>query len=175
MFVETTIDLRADTAIVALPASSVNHAPYGDSVFVVEDMKDPKGKSYKGVRQQFVKLGAGRGDQVAIVTGVKSGDEVVSSGVFKLRNGAAVQVTTRSSPEQPEQHATEPGTRQRQRRWRLSSGRAVEFYLAVARKLAKDLTTTIGQVIGWDPTNHLTVGSNRSTPFSRSSAVCIRI
>ena len=49
------------------------------------------GKSYRGVRQQFVKLGGSRGDQVAIVSGVKPGEEVVTSGVFKLRNGAAVR------------------------------------------------------------------------------------
>ena len=44
------------------------------------------------MRQQFVKLGAARGDQVAILSGLKPGEEVVTSGVFKLRNGAAVQV-----------------------------------------------------------------------------------
>ncbi len=81
-----------------MPASAINHAPYGDSVFVVADMKDPKGQAYKGVRQQFVKLGAGRGDQVAVASGVKAGDEVVTSGVFKLRNGAAVQVDNKIQP-----------------------------------------------------------------------------
>jgi membrane fusion protein (multidrug efflux system) len=99
MFVETSIDLGADSAIVALPASAINHAPYGDSVFVVEDMKGPQGgKPYRGVRQQFVKLGEGRGDQVAIVSGIKAGDEVVTSGVFKLRNGAAVLVDNKVQP-----------------------------------------------------------------------------
>ena len=98
MFVEARIDLGADTAVVALPASAINHAPYGDSVFVVENMKNPQGKPYRGVRQQFVKVGAGRGDQVAIASGVKAGDEVVTSGVFKLRNGAAVQVDNKIQP-----------------------------------------------------------------------------
>ena len=70
-----------------LPASAINYAPYGDSVYVVEDMKDPKGKTYKGVRQQFVKLGPARGDQVAVLSGLKPGEEVVTSGVFKLRHG----------------------------------------------------------------------------------------
>ena len=84
--------------VVTLPASSINHAPYGDSVFIVTDLKDPQGKAYKGVRQQFVKVGGGRGDQVAILSGVKSGDEVVTSGVFKLRNGAAVQVNNKTQP-----------------------------------------------------------------------------
>ncbi len=98
MFVETKIELGTSSAVVALPASAINHAPYGDSVFVVEDMKNPKGQSYRGVRQQFVKLGEGRGDQVAVVSGIKAGEEVVTSGVFKLRNGAAVQVDNKIQP-----------------------------------------------------------------------------
>lgn len=98
MFVETKLGLGKASAVVALPASAINYAPYGDSVFVVENMKSPQGKTYKGVRQQFVKLGAGRGDQVAVVSGVKPGEEVVTSGVFKLRNGAAVQVNNKTQP-----------------------------------------------------------------------------
>ncbi len=77
---------------------AINYAPYGDSVYVVSDMKDPKGNTYRGVRQQFVKVGASRGDQVAVVSGLKPGDEVVSAGVFKLRNGAAVLVNNQVQP-----------------------------------------------------------------------------
>ena len=77
-------------ALVALPASAISYAPYGDSVFVVADLKDPDGQPYRGVRQQIVKLGPARGDQISVLSGVKPGDEVVTSGVFKLRNGAAV-------------------------------------------------------------------------------------
>jgi membrane fusion protein (multidrug efflux system) len=98
MFVETSMVLGTPEALVALPASAINHAPYGDSVFIVTDMKDPKGKTYRGVRQQFVKLGGGRGDQVAVLSGVQAGEEVVTSGVFKLRNGAAVQVNNEARP-----------------------------------------------------------------------------
>ena len=99
MFVDTTIALGTAGAVVALPASAINHAPYGDSVFIVESMKSPQGgQPYRGVRQQFIKVGEGRGDQVAIVSGVKAGDEVVTSGVFKLRNGAAVQVNNKIQP-----------------------------------------------------------------------------
>ena len=58
----------------------------------------PDGKTYRGVRQQFVKLGGSRGDQVAVLSGVKPGEEVVTSGVFKLRNGAAVQVNNEVQP-----------------------------------------------------------------------------
>jgi membrane fusion protein (multidrug efflux system) len=67
-------------------------------VFIVTELKGPKGNTYRGVRQQFVKVGASRGDQVAVISGVNPGEEVVSSGVFKLRNGAAVQVNNKVQP-----------------------------------------------------------------------------
>jgi membrane fusion protein (multidrug efflux system) len=98
MFVQVQVVLGESRQIVALPASAINYAPYGDSVFVVTDLKDPKGKIYRGVRQQFVKVEGSRGDQVAVVSGVNPGDEVVTSGVFKLRNGAAVQVNNKVQP-----------------------------------------------------------------------------
>ena len=98
MFVETSINLGNAADIIAIPASSINHAPYGDSVFVVSELKDPQGKTYRGVRQQFVKVGTGRGDQIAVLSGLKPGEEVVTSGVFKLRNGAAVQVNNQTKP-----------------------------------------------------------------------------
>ena len=98
MFVQAEVVLGASQAVVALPASSVSYASFGDSVFVVTDMKAENGQTYRGVRQQFVKLGGTRGDQVAITTGVNPGDEVVTSGVFKLRNGAAVQINNKVRP-----------------------------------------------------------------------------
>jgi membrane fusion protein (multidrug efflux system) len=98
MFVETQVSIGAREAMITLPASAISYAPYGDSVFVVEDVEGPKGESYRGVRQQFVKLGGARGDQVAVLSGVKAGEEVVSSGVFKLRNGAAVLVNNQIQP-----------------------------------------------------------------------------
>jgi membrane fusion protein (multidrug efflux system) len=98
MFVQVEATAGATQSIIALPASAISYAPYGDSVFVVSDMKDPAGKPYRGVRQQFVKLGATRGDQIAVISGVKAGEEIVTSGVFKLRNGAAVQVNNKVKP-----------------------------------------------------------------------------
>ena len=98
MFVQTQVTLGADRHVIALPASAINYAPYGDSVFVVGDMKNPKGQTYRGVRQQVVKLGAARGDQIAVLSGINSGEEIVSSGVFKLRNGAPVQVNNTVQP-----------------------------------------------------------------------------
>jgi|SRR5579863_6793945 len=98
MFVQVQIATGSDRTVIALPASAINYAPYGDSVYIVSDLKDPIGKTYRGVRQQFVKLEGSRGDQVAVVSGLNPGDEVVSSGVFKLRNGAAVQVNNKVQP-----------------------------------------------------------------------------
>lgn len=98
MFVQTALSVGASNSVIALPAPAVSYAPYGDSVFVVAELKDPNGRPYKGVRQQFVKLGGSRGDQVAVLSGIKPGDEVVTSGVFKLRNGAAVLVNNKVTP-----------------------------------------------------------------------------
>jgi membrane fusion protein, multidrug efflux system len=98
MFVQAQLSMGASQSVVALPASAINYAPYGDSVFVVSDLKDPNGQSYRGVRQQVVKVGPARGDQIAVLSGLNAGEEVVTSGVFKLRNGAAVRVNNKVQP-----------------------------------------------------------------------------
>ncbi len=98
MFVQTEMVLGANQPVIALPASAISYAPYGDSVFIVADMKDDKGHTYRGVRQQIVRLGPTRGDQIAVVSGINSGDEIVTSGLFKLRNGAAVRVNNKVKP-----------------------------------------------------------------------------
>jgi membrane fusion protein (multidrug efflux system) len=98
MFVQTEVILGASRAVVPLPATAINFASYGDSVFIVGDMQGPDGQTYRGVRQQFVKVEGSRGDQVAVVSGVQQGDEVVTSGGFKLRNGAAVVVNNEVQP-----------------------------------------------------------------------------
>jgi len=98
MFVETKVLRGGSREVVTLPASAINYAPYGDSVFIVEQVQGPDGQAYRGARQQVVKLGGALGDQVAVLTGVEAGAEVVSSGVFKLRNGAAVRVENAVQP-----------------------------------------------------------------------------
>ena len=98
MFVKAYLSTGAARPLITLPASAISYAPYGDSVFVVTDLQSPDGHTYRGVRQQFVKVEGSRGDQVAVVAGLKTGDEVVSSGVFKLRNGAAVQINNKVQP-----------------------------------------------------------------------------
>ena len=98
MFVEVEARLGTSASVVALPATAVSYAPYGNSVYVVKDLKGKDGKSYRGVEQRFVKLGSGRGDQVAVVSGLHAGEEVVTSGVFKLRNGASVLIDNKIQP-----------------------------------------------------------------------------
>lgn len=98
MFVEARLARGSSTSVITVPASAISYAPFGDSVFIVEEVKGPDGKPYRGVRQQFVKLGGARGDQVAVLEGVKPGQEVVTSGVFKLRPGAAVTVNNAIQP-----------------------------------------------------------------------------
>jgi membrane fusion protein, multidrug efflux system len=98
MFLEVEAMLGEGATIVPLPASAIAYAPYGNSVYLVEEMEGPDGASYRGVRQQFVEVGPARGDQVAIVKGLEAGAEVVTSGVFKLRNGAAVFVNNEVQP-----------------------------------------------------------------------------
>lgn len=98
MFVQVTVQLPVAAAKVVVPATAVAYASYGNSVFVVEKMKNAKGEEYLGVRQQLVKLGETRGDLVAIDEGVKAGEQVVTSGVFKLRNAVPVQVNNTVLP-----------------------------------------------------------------------------
>ncbi len=100
MFAEVAVVLPDRKEVLILPATSVLYAPYGDSVFVVEEKKNEKtGQPAKIVRQQFARLGEKRGDFVSVVSGVKEGENVVSTGVFKLRNGQDVVVDNTLSPE----------------------------------------------------------------------------
>jgi membrane fusion protein, multidrug efflux system len=99
MYVNVRIQRPEILKVIAIPASSVHYAPYGDSVFIVTELEDKqKGKKYKGVKEQFVKLGETRGDLVAIVSGLKVGEEVVTSGVFQLKGGQAVIVNNETDP-----------------------------------------------------------------------------
>jgi membrane fusion protein (multidrug efflux system) len=98
MYVQVELPLGKPRDVIPLPASAINYAPYGDSVFVVSDLKDQKGNTYRGVKQQVVKIEGSRGDQVAITSGLNAGDEVVSSGVFRLRNAAPVLVNNSVKP-----------------------------------------------------------------------------
>jgi membrane fusion protein, multidrug efflux system len=89
MFVNVAVVLPEKRKVVLVAATSLVHASYGDSIFVAEDVA---GSPHKTARQQFVKPGEARGDFVEILEGVKPGDEIVSQGAFKLRNGVPIAV-----------------------------------------------------------------------------------
>jgi membrane fusion protein (multidrug efflux system) len=78
----------------------VLYATFGDSVFVVEPQEDAaSGETEQVLRQQFVRLGEKRGDFVEVVSGLQAGETVVTTGVFKLRNGQAVVIDNKLQPE----------------------------------------------------------------------------
>jgi membrane fusion protein (multidrug efflux system) len=100
MFVNVAVVLPAQEKVLPIPSTAVLYAPYSDSVFVVEEKKNEKtGQPGKIVRQQFVQLGKKRGDFIAVTSGLKGGETIVSTGVFKLRNGQAVVVNNALAPE----------------------------------------------------------------------------
>ena len=108
MFVNVAVGLPARQAVLAIPATAVLYAPYGDSVFVIEEAKGGKdGKGGKALRQQFVRLGQKQGDLVAVTSGLKEGEAIVSTGVFKLRNGQSVVIDNKLAPDF--QKAPSPG------------------------------------------------------------------
>jgi membrane fusion protein (multidrug efflux system) len=98
MFVNVELPLAEEPEVLVVPASAINYAPYGNSVYVVQTGTDAEGKPAKTVDQRFVKLGQNRGDQIRVLEGLKPGDEVVTSGVFKLRQGGAVLVNNAVQP-----------------------------------------------------------------------------
>jgi membrane fusion protein (multidrug efflux system) len=99
MFVNVAVGLPVRSQVLALPATAVLYAPYGDSVFIVEEKKaDKGGKGGLVLRQQFVRLGEKKGDFVAVTSGIKDGETIVSTGVFKLRNGQAVVIDNKLAP-----------------------------------------------------------------------------
>ena len=106
MFVKVNVILPRKEPVLAIPATAIAYAPYGDSVFVIEKKKDPKsGKESEVIRQQFIRTGETRGDFVTVTQGLKAGETVVSSGVFKLRNGMPVVINNQLAPK-PELNPT---------------------------------------------------------------------
>ncbi len=98
MFVNVEVIEPEQAQVIAVPATAIVYATYGDSVFILEppaeptETTGPDGQPVMNARQQFVRLGARRGDFVAVLEGVTPGQEVVTEGAFKLRNNARVYV-----------------------------------------------------------------------------------
>jgi membrane fusion protein (multidrug efflux system) len=101
MFVNVSVVLPERRTVLVIPATAILYAPYSDSVFVVEEKRDgtDDGRPATVVRQQFVRLGDKRGDFITVVSGLNDGETVVSTGVFKLRNGQTVTVDNTLAPE----------------------------------------------------------------------------
>lgn len=85
-------------AVLTIPVTAVIYAPYGDSVFAIEQQKGQGGQAVAAARQKFVRLGEKRGDLVEVVSGLQAGETIVGSGGFKLRNGASVAVNDALAP-----------------------------------------------------------------------------
>jgi len=99
MFAKAEVVLPEKSPALVIPGSAVSYAPFGDSVFIIEKKKDEKtGKETQVIRQQFVRIGEARGDFVSVREGLKAGETVVGTGVFKLRNGMAVTINNDLAP-----------------------------------------------------------------------------
>jgi membrane fusion protein (multidrug efflux system) len=99
MFAKVDVILPEKNRTLVIPGTAVSYAPYGDSVYVIEKKKDDKtGKESEVIRQQFVRIGEARGDFVSVTSGLKAGQVVVGTGVFKLRNGMAVTINNELAP-----------------------------------------------------------------------------
>ncbi|MDP2647455.1 MAG: efflux RND transporter periplasmic adaptor subunit [Desulfobacterales bacterium] len=100
MFVKVAVVMPERENVLVVPSTAVLYAPYSDSVFVLEEQSiENKSKPVKVVRQQFVKLGEKHGDFVIVVSGLRPNETVVSTGVFKLRNGQTVTVDNTLKPD----------------------------------------------------------------------------
>lgn len=99
MFARVEVLLPKTKPTLFIPTTAVAYAPYGNSVYLIESKKDDKtGKTALVTRQQFIRTGETRGDFVAVTEGLKQGNEVVSTGVFKMRNGMEVVVDNKLAP-----------------------------------------------------------------------------
>ena len=99
MFVDVTVVQPEARELLAIPASSVLFAPYGDSVYVIKERETESGQKEQVAEQAFVRLEERRGDLVAVSSGLRAGDLVVSTGAFKLQSGMQVTLRNDLAPE----------------------------------------------------------------------------
>jgi membrane fusion protein, multidrug efflux system len=98
MYARVEISTGSPLQYVTLPQTAVSYNPYGSTVYLVEESKNGKGEPEKLARQSFITTGATRGDEVAVLTGVKDGDVVVSGGQLKLHNGSLLAINNEIEP-----------------------------------------------------------------------------
>ena len=108
MFVRVKVDLPTEQNVLTIPATAVLSAPYGDSVFVVEQSVDG-GRTNLVVDQKLIRTGRARGDFVVVEHGLKAGERVVTAGIFKLRKGMSVVESNAMAPK-PSQTPTPPNS-----------------------------------------------------------------
>ena len=105
MFVRAEVLMPGEQGVLVIPAPAVLSAPYGSSVYLIE--ASTNGTSGLVARQQFIRVGRMRGDFVSVEAGLKAGDKVASSGLFKLRNGSSVVENNELTPKT--EQAPKPG------------------------------------------------------------------
>ncbi len=99
MFVNVAVVAPEKTQVIAVPAMAIYYQPYGDTVFVAKEIKDEKsGRTVKVAEQRVVKIGESKGDFVHILSGVAAGEEVVTTGAFKLSNGRKLFIDNSLAP-----------------------------------------------------------------------------
>jgi membrane fusion protein, multidrug efflux system len=100
MFANVEVLLASEATVLQIPATAVLYAPYGDTVFVIDEQQDENsGEKQLVLRQQVVRLGSARGDYVSVLEGLKEGEQVVTTGVFKLRPKMAVVIDNSLAPD----------------------------------------------------------------------------
>ncbi len=96
MFATIGIEAGTPEQQITLPQTAITYNPYGSTVYLVEkNAQTGSGQPALVAKQSFVTTGATRGDQVAVLSGVKPGDTVVSAGQIKLHNGAPVAINNK--------------------------------------------------------------------------------
>lgn len=109
MFVRVILATGGVDEVICIPSTAVLRAPFGDSVFVLEESTSESGNKTIVAKQRFVRVGRAQGDFVCVTEGLKAGEKVVSAGAFKLRNGSTVTINNDMAP-QPNIAPTPPDT-----------------------------------------------------------------
>ena len=108
MYANVDIDDGEPTSQITLPQTAITYNPYGNTVYLVQkNGSDDKGNPHLTALQRFVKLGGTRGDQVAVTSGLQAGDEVITAGQMKLRNGSPIVINNSIVPSD-DAHPTPP-------------------------------------------------------------------
>ncbi len=103
MFAKVMVVLPAEAEQVVVPLSAVSFALYGESIYIIKEVKDKAGKLFKEVKQVVVKVSSRAGDSAKITSGIKLGDLIVTSGQVRLSNGSRVKIVSSDSLQAPKQ------------------------------------------------------------------------